>query len=174
MNKNKLFAAFLLTVLPIYAIAEYRIVLQPQDKESIKFVTTNEVDIPEIPVVDDPNTCSSNFPAPIMAPGYPKVVVSGNTIQYHILYTSVGNYSNQATMMAQKYPKVLLTHTTGTQHGADSAAWGDTLTAWQVNPGETIHVVVTPSSYDIANNTICASGTPIDLVNKTYDELRNQ
>lgn len=50
MNKNKLFAAALLTVLPIYAMAEYRVFLQPQDKESIKFVNTNEV---EIPIVDD-------------------------------------------------------------------------------------------------------------------------
>lgn len=171
MNKNKLFAAALLTVLPIYAMAEYRVFLQPQDKESIKFVNTNEV---EIPIVDDPNTCSSNFPAPIMAPGYPKVILAPNYVQYLILYTSVGNYSNQSTMMSQKYPKVLLTHTTGTQHGTDNAAWGDTLTGWLVKPGETIHVVVTPSSYDMANNTICASGTPIDLVNKTYEQLRNQ
>jgi hypothetical protein len=165
-------AITLLTLLPLSAFADYRMIIPAQDKESIKFVNTEEV--AALPIVDDPDTCSSNLPAPVMAPGYPKVIKAPNYIQYIILYTSVGNYANQTNITAQKYTKVLLTHTTGTQHGVDNAAWGDTLTGWQVNPGETIRVVVTPSSYDTAGNSICATGSPIELVNKTYEQLRNE
>lgn len=170
--KTTRIAITLLTLLPFSVFADYRIIIPAQDKESIQFVNTEEVGA--LPIVEDPDTCSSNLPAPVMAPGYPKVIKGSNSLQYLILYTSVGNYSNQANMSSQKYPKLLLTHTTGTQHGTDSAAWGDVPTGWQVNPGETIHVVVTPASYDMEGGSVCASGTPIDLVNKTYDELLNQ
>lgn len=176
MNKKIISISFLLILSSFVSHASYRMNISSQDPESIQFLTPSELEIPEIipPVIDDPNTCSSNLPTPIMAPGYPKVIKGGNYVQYLILYTSVGNYTNQANMLSQKYPKVILTHTTGTQHGVDSAAWGDTVTGWQVNPGETIHVVVTPSSYDVAGNSICASGSPVELVNKTYDQLRNE
>lgn len=179
MNKKIISISISITLLilsPLVSHASYRMNISPQDPESIQFLTPSEVEIPESipPVIDDPNTCSNNFPTPVMAPGYPKVIKGSNSLQYLILYTSVGNYSNQANMSSQKYPKLLLTHTTGTQHGTDSAAWGDVLTGWQVNPGETIHVVVTPASYDMEGGSVCASGTPIDLVNKTYDELLNQ
>jgi hypothetical protein len=173
MKINRI-AITLLTLLPLSALADYRMIITAQDKSSIKFVNTEEIEVAALPVVEDPDACSSNLPEPVMAPGYPKVIKAGNYVQYLILYSSVGNYANQANITAQKYTKVLLMHTTGTQHGVDSAAWADTLTGWQVNPGETIRVVVTPSSYDTVGNSICAVGTPIELVNKTYDQLRNE
>lgn len=174
MMKNILFPLALLA-LPLTAFADYVITL-PVSNVNITNLSTPETEPQalELPVIEDPTVCSNTFTTPVMAPGFPKVTKGPNYIQYAVLYTNVGGYSNKVDFFLQQYPKILLTHVTGTQHGENYAAYSNTPTVWQVNPGETIHLTVTPSSYDLAGNVICASGTPIDVVNATYETLRAQ
>lgn len=99
---------------------------------------------------------------------------SGANVSYSVQITSAGGYATMAEVTSgQRYVKILTTSVSGVDYGNGAIYVGD-IQGWLVKTGQTINVVVTPVAYDMQEGTVCASGTPFTLINKTHAQLYSE
>jgi hypothetical protein len=172
---SKLFLLLLICLLPISSFAEYRMNVKFSDPSSISFGTPSNPGegAPEEPT-DPVDACPTSFPAPTFVNGYPSVLKSGANVSYSVQITSAGGYATMAEVTSgQRYVKILTTSVSGVDYGNGAIYVGD-IQGWLVKTGQTINVVVTPVAYDMQEGTVCASGTPFTLVNKSHTQLYSE
>lgn len=177
---SKLFLVLLIGILPLSSFAEYRMNVKFSDPSSISFgSSSNPGDgTPEEPTVpEEPeDSCPTNFPQPTMASGFPSIRKGSSDVTYSVQITGAGGYATYAEVTSgQRFIKMLSTHVTGVDYGANGGIYAGTPQAWGVKVGQTINVVVTPIAYDMQEGTPCPiTGTPFTLINKTHAQLYSE
>lgn len=176
MDTKQLFLFALIGVLPISSFAEYRMSVHFSDPSSISFGTvSNPGEETPVEPVDPVDACPTNLPMPTFASGFPSIQKNGANVTYSVQITGAGGYATYAEVVSgQRFVKMLTTYVTGVDYGANGGLYAGTNQAWIVKTGQTINVVVTPLVYDMEEGTVCASGTPFTLVNKSHAQLYSE
>lgn len=172
---SKIFLFAIVGLLPMSSFAEYRMSVKFSDPSSISFGTVSNPgeETPEEPT-DPVDSCPTSFPSPTFVSGYPSVLKSGANVSYSVKITAAGGYASMAEVTSgQRYVKILTTSVSGVDYGNGGIYVGD-IQSWLVKTGQTINVVVTPVAYDMQEGTVCASGTPFTLVNKSLSQLYSE
>lgn len=182
---NKLFLFALFGLIPVTSMADYRMHINFSDPSSISFGSnTSEPGegTPEEPT-DPVDTCPTNFPAPTFLTGFPYVQRSGLDVIYNVQITAAGGYAsyeelstyNEANSGGKRYFKMLTTRADdGILSNLDGGLYVGTTQSWMVKNGNYLKVTVTPIAFDMKEGTVCATGTPFILVNKTHTQLYSE
>lgn len=169
----KLIALTLMGLTSVSSFAEYQIKMNIPDLKASSFVVpgggepTDPID-PEVPE----DVCPTNLVAPTFAAGFPRVR-QNMQLFYEVEITSAGGYNTVAEASSTRFFKMVSTTVSGIPFG-NGGLYAGTVQTWGVNPGETINVIMTPSVIDLQSGTICYTGTPVQLVNKTYAQLLSE
>jgi hypothetical protein len=178
---SKIFLFVLVGILPMSSFAEYRMNVKFSDPSSISFGTVSNPgeETPEEPT-EPTDTCPTNMPMPTFASGYPSIQKSVNSVSYSVQITAAGGYSTYAEVAAgqatgtPRFVKMLMTQISGNSYPANGGLYAGTLQAWVINSGQSLNVTMIPIVFDNSDGSVCATGTPFQLVSKTYAQLYSE
>lgn len=178
---SKIFLFAIVGLLPMSSFAEYRMSVKFSDPSSISFGTVSNPgeETPEEPT-EPTDACPTNLPMPTFASGSPSIQKSGASVLYKVQITSAGGYSTYAEVEAgqstgtPRFVKMLMTSNSGNAYPTNGGLYSGTLQAWLINSGQSLNVTMTPIVFDNSDGSVCATGTPFQLVSKTHAQLYSE
>lgn len=164
---KKMIALFSLLMISNYTMAANYHMYVPIEKTGITFGNKTEGNNGE--GQEPGETCSNSF-AYVDRNSFDVTYGSG-IISFNLKNTN--GYDSYSSMAGKKYVKLLVvTRLEGiSSHTAGALIAEGTPLQYQVLSGESIRMVVTPTSYSMETLEECAKGVPVEVINTNYNGI---